>query len=387
MSLWWTQRGDLDKVQISVIEEPSLRKTSLILGPPGSGKTNVLVRRAQFVRSQGMPNVLVLSFTRSLTEFIKTGCFDSRRREIFPVACVTTIESWIQDLYRKRGVSLPDGTENLPDWKREIANNALGFRESGNMPQYDALFIDEAQDLMAEEIQLLQEWSSVLFFVGDDRQRMYREADGLAAVRTVPSLIERALPFHYRLAPIICRVADRILTPQGGGTLEGTAHYTGPKPGTVEVHGPGSKEDQLEQAAEKLKSQIRVYADLIQEGDRLAVFTARRENRDRVFEYFEQDPDLQGQSQIIRARESCDDPHDPSFDPDTPICIMTIQACKGLEFRAGHWLFCEDLQRYHDNEIYYTVVTRMKTSLDIYYTSKLPQTLAAACEPANEELW
>ena len=387
MSLWWTQREDLDKAQIAVIEDLALRKNSLILGPPGSGKTNVLVRRAQFVRSQGMPNVLVLSFTRSLTEFIKTGCFDSRGREIFPVACVTTIESWIQSLYRQHSISLPDRTDNLPDWKKEIAKDAPGFQESGKMPQYDALFIDEAQDLMVEEIQLLQEWSPVLFFVGDDRQRMYREADGLNAVRSISPLTEGTLPFHYRLAPEICRVADRILIPQGGGTLEGTAHYTGPKPGTVEIHGPGSKEDQMEQAGEKLKSQIRVYADLIQEGDRLAVFTARKENRDRVFEYFEQDPDLQGQSQIIRARESSDDPHDPAFDPDIPICIMTIQACKGLEFRAGHWIFCEDLKKYHDNEIYYTVVTRTKTSLDLYYTSELPQTLAGACEPADEDLW
>ena len=334
-----------------------------------------------------MPNVLVLSFTRALTEFIKTGCFDSSGREIFPVSCVTTIASWIQGLYHQHGVPLPEETDDLPAWKRKIASNALGFRESGNVPQYDALFIDEAQDLMAEEIQLLQEWSPVLFFVGDDRQRMYREADGLDAVQTVSPLTKHTLPFHYRLAPIICRVGDRILTPQGEGTLEETAHYTGPKPGTVGVHGPGSREYQLEQSAEKLKSQIRVYADLFQAGDRLAVFTARRKDRDRVFEYFEQDPDLQGQSQIIRAREASDDPHDPSFAPDTPISIITVKGCKGLEFRAVHWLFCEDLQKYHDNEVYYTVVTRAKTSLDIYYTSKLPQTLAGACEPANEELW
>ena len=98
MSLWWAQKNQLDKDQIELIESLPLRESFLILGPPGSGKTNVLVRRAQFVRGQNMPNVLLLTFTRSLTEFLKTGCFDAQGREIFPQSCVTTLESWQRSL-------------------------------------------------------------------------------------------------------------------------------------------------------------------------------------------------------------------------------------------------------------------------------------------------
>ena len=387
MTSWWTQRSDLDPDQISIIEDLPLRENCLILGPPGSGKTNILLRRAQFVRLQKMVNVLVLCFTRTLAEFIKTGCYDSNGRQIFPPACVMTIESWIRFLYRQHGVSLPSPMDNLPSWKRKIADNIIGCRENSSMPQYNALFIDEAQDLMVEEIRLLYEWSPVLVFAGDDRQRLYREADGLDAVRAVVPLTERSLRFHYRLAPIICRTADRILTLQDRGTLEQTSHYTGPTPATVDNHGPCTKNRQIQRAAEKLKRQIRVYADLIREGDKLAVLTARRVNRRRIFDYFEQDPDLRGKSQIIRAREGSDDDHNPSFDVDAPICIMTVHGCKGLEFRAIHWLFCDDLENYHDSEVYYTVVTRSKTSLDLYYTSHLPQTLASACEPVDRELW
>ena len=120
MSLWWTRRDQLDEEQLRMIERLPLREDHLILGPPGSGKTNVLLRRAQFVRSQGMPNVLVLSFTRPLSEFVKTGCNDDRGREIFPRSLVTTIESWTRMLYKEHGVDLPT-TEGMSFSDRKAA--------------------------------------------------------------------------------------------------------------------------------------------------------------------------------------------------------------------------------------------------------------------------
>ncbi len=60
-----------------------------------------------------MPNVLVLAFTRSLTEFVKTGCFDDQAREIFPESCVTTLESWLRWLYKEHRRALPDREDDL----------------------------------------------------------------------------------------------------------------------------------------------------------------------------------------------------------------------------------------------------------------------------------
>jgi hypothetical protein len=212
--------------------------------------------------------------------------------------------------------------------------------------------------------------------------------DGLTAIcKIVPGLKESTLPFHYRVAPEICRMADRILIPRGGGSLSSTTHYDGPRPGTINTHGPLARERQLEAAAAKLKEQVRVYAGLIQQGDRLGVIVARTDDRDAVFEYFEGDTDLAGKSKVIRSRGEEDGNYQPSFDPDIPICIVTVQGCKGLEFRSVHWLFSEELSRHHENEHYYTVVTRAKTSIDIYFTTELPQTLARAYAPARGKLW
>jgi superfamily I DNA/RNA helicase len=381
MSLWWVQKDQLDSDQIGLIEALPLRTNALVLGPPGSGKTNVLLRRAQFVRGQNMPNVLLLTFTRSLTEFVKTGCHDGQGREIFPTSLVTTLEAWQRHLYKIHQEPLPpDNGQQLTEWKKQLATGSHSFVRQRRLPKYDALFVDEAQDLLKEEVALIAQWSPVVFFVGDDRQRIYESVEGLPTIRSsIPRLQTKALPFHYRMAPEICEVADRILLPESGNSLMSTQHYSGPKPATVTIADRGlTKEEQLARVTARLKEQIRVYGDFIRQGDRIGVVVARRSDRELVFNHLEADATLNGKSKIIRARDDAEDDYDPSFAPDAPICILTVKGCKGLEFRAVHWLFADELSHFHDDEHYYTVVTRAKTSLDIYYTIVLPQTLARA---------
>lgn len=391
MSLWWVKREQLDATQRSLIENLPLGESFLVLGPPGSGKTNVLIRRAQFVRGQNMPNVKVLTFTRPLTEFVKTGCFDSQGREIFPPSCIQTLESWQRWLYAQHGADLPSTPPNMnfTEKKRQLSTGALGFIRSTRLPRYDALFVDEAQDLLPEEVALLAQWSPVLFFVADDRQRIYESRDGLDTVKNiVPTANQRSLRFHYRVAPEICQVADRILTPLGGDSLESTSLYNGPRPATITIPREGfTQGQQLDRLVAKLKDQIRVYGDRIREGDRLGVIVKLKSDRDLVYEKLESDPSLVGRSKIIRAREENDNDYDPSFENDAAICILTIQGCKGVEFRAVHWLFADTQSYHHDPEHYYTVVTRAKTSLDITFTNELPEILGRAFAERGVAPW
>ena len=380
MSLWWVTKNELDTEQMALIEDLPLQSSHLILGPPGCGKTNVLLRRAQFVRGQAMPNVLVLTFTRSLTEFVKTGCIDDQGREIFPVSCVTTIESWLRSLYKRHQIEIPESNDDFVARKRSLAKGAIRFAEVGRMPLYDTLFVDEAQDLLQEEVDVIAAWSKNRFFVGDDRQKIHSEAEGLDPVRRlVPIGNEQKLKFHYRLAPEICRVADRILVPHGGESLASTCHYNGPSPASVTMQSNAqTPADQLSTAAGRLKQQVRVYADLLAKGDRIGVIVAQRRDREVALDYFSKDPDLKGLVQIIRAREAEERDYDPAFNSDRPICILTLKGCKGLEFRTVHWLFADTLSHYHNVEDYYTVITRAKTSIDVYYTKSLPAILAGA---------
>ena len=380
MSLWWVKKNELDPEQMALIEELPLRQNFLVLGPPGCGKTNVLLRRAQFVRGQNMPNVLVLTFTRPLTEFVKTGCIDNQGREIFPQNCISTIESWLRSLHRRHDADLPAIDGNFIERKRALARGALTIAQSNRIPLYDTLFVDEAQDLLQEEVDVIAAWSRQHFFVGDDRQKIHAESEGLDPVRQlIPTAYERTLRFHYRLAPEICRAADHILIPHGGESLDSTCHYNGPQPASVTLQ-PNAQtpNEQLKAATDRLKQQVRVYEDLLKQGDRIGVIVARTDDREVVFEHLSQDSNLKSLVQIVRARGAEENDYDPAFDPERPICILTVKGCKGLEFRTVHWLFSDSLSHHHGNEDYYTVITRAKTSIDVYYTEALPEILARA---------
>src|SRR4030042_3177433 len=69
---WWVNESDLDDDQKRVIAlGPDGRH--LITGPPGSGKTNMLILRANYLSASGRPNLLILVFTRTLREFLVSG--------------------------------------------------------------------------------------------------------------------------------------------------------------------------------------------------------------------------------------------------------------------------------------------------------------------------
>jgi superfamily I DNA/RNA helicase len=62
---WWTGIQELKAEQKKVISLP-LETSHLVLGPAGSGKTNLLLLRANYFARAGQPNILILVFTRLL---------------------------------------------------------------------------------------------------------------------------------------------------------------------------------------------------------------------------------------------------------------------------------------------------------------------------------
>jgi superfamily I DNA/RNA helicase len=60
---WWSGIQELKDEQKIIISLPH-KTNRLVLGPPGSGKTNLLLLRANYFACAGHPNILLLAFTR-----------------------------------------------------------------------------------------------------------------------------------------------------------------------------------------------------------------------------------------------------------------------------------------------------------------------------------
>jgi superfamily I DNA and RNA helicase len=79
--------------------------------------------------------------------------------------------------------------------------------------------------------------------------------------------------------------------------------------------------------------------------------------------------------------------HSP-FDSNTRICVATVHAAKGLEFRALHVAECNDFEgKPHERNMVYTAITRAKTSLSLYSSGDIPgylQKALASLSPKSE---
>src|ERR1700741_2473323 len=107
---WWVGLEELNDEQKAVIALP-IGKSYLVSGPPGCGKTNLLLLRANYLYLAGQENLQVVVFTRTLQEFIVSG----GTQYDFPLGKVKTSTKFFEDLLFQYGVklSLPDDFEAL----------------------------------------------------------------------------------------------------------------------------------------------------------------------------------------------------------------------------------------------------------------------------------
>ncbi|SCW34212.1 AAA family ATPase [Ancylobacter rudongensis] len=374
MSLLWRRRRDLHQDQINAIEGLPSSGKYLLLGPPGSGKTSILLHRGQFLRlpPHQLANVILVTFSRTLREFISLSGDDR-----FPSELIHTQRSLVDMLFQSYGEHPPTVDGDLLEQNRaraEAANELLALR--GRKIMYDAVLIDEIQDLCEAELKLLTSISDRVMLVGDIRQQVYRSSDVMAAAA---GLCDRTIELrhHFRISQDICLVADRIIR-NSDFSLAEYAHYVGPTPTRPSVIGPLSPEAQVSAVAEALDLQLDTYND---PSDLLGVVVGRTEECDDILERFRAIPKLRNRCGVFHSGVV-----NRQFGQDCRICITTVQSCKGLEFRALHWPFA-DATPYLTRQKAYTVVTRAKSSLTLYRHGALPAILSGAIPPTPQRLF
>jgi superfamily I DNA/RNA helicase len=364
MDAWWRELRELRDEQREVIALPP-DGSFLVNGPPGSGKTNLLLLRANYLANTEHANLAIVVFNRTLCEFIRAG----GENYDFDTDNVLTSRQFFERLLAEAHASYERGGSFNADRRHRLAALNAVIPE-GRDPIYDILLLDEAQDYLAGELHLFRRLADNLFMVADLRQQIY-PGEPVGAV--LQAMVDRVLPlrYHYRSGQVICQVADEIGKTFSGGyePILPTCNYNSPdmRP-SVEIFA-GDIRAQAAEISERLRVQRRTYPEGF-----LGVICPRI-------------AEVRAISDALSASglgdEICVQDREDGYQriqADRPIWLSTIHSAKGLEFRAVHVAGAEHVKsfRAEQKRLAYTGVTRAKTSLVVYHHKALPPYFDAA---------
>lgn len=358
MDTWWRNPKELDSDQRAVIALPP-DGSFLVKGPPGSGKTNLLLLRANYLTINEHPNLTVVVFNRTLREFIRAGAENYN----FSPDRIVTLRQMLDTLLSEANVEHDVKEDFHADRVSRLAAVNDVF-EMGREPIYDVILLDESQDYLADELRLFKRLSHHIFLVADSRQQIYA---GGSKPDLMEDLVDKVLSlrYHYRNGQPICDVADAIgaTFSMGYDPIGPTCNYNSPKlKPSVEVE-QRDLDAQIGIIAERLKVQLRTYP-----GELLGVICPRNVDLKKIAVGLEAKglgPDL-----CVQQR---DEGYQP-IEPTKSIWVSSVHSAKGLEFRAVHFACAEYVSQFgpEQKRLAYTGVTRAKTSLSIFHDGVLP---------------
>ena len=346
--IWWVRAADLDDDQKKVLALPPDGK-HLVTGPPGSGKSNLLILRAKYLIGMGKQNFRVLAFNQTLVRFLRAG-------KAVPDDKIVTAQSWLENqLWDLEAQSI---NEPVFEKKRPALCAALlrHLRQNKKQGLIHTLLIDEVQDYSTEEISLFDEIAENLFLVGDIRQAIDATDTThrtLEEMRGRFNVVE--LETHYRIGRNICALADRIARPSKGHKLIGDGcRYDEAKNESKVEHIVLPLPEQIAMIGERIKNQLDTFPD-----EFIGVLCPTNDVLDVVASELER-----SLGTVVNVQRS-QDYHD--FDLKHPVIVSTIHSGKGLEYRCVHIPSTETLKKGpRSRELIYTAVTRAKTSVVIY---------------------
>lgn len=374
---WWRTIGQISEAQRELIRLPAHGK-HLFEGPPGSGKTNLLLLRAEYMAvSAACKNSLILTYTSSLANFIRSGI---GAKQLISQSQIKTYHAWAYDhiTHHLGERPLPPNSDFDDDARAEILR--LVVEANKNLPSpklYDAIFVDEAQDLSLPELKELLRLSDNICICGDTRQGIYYR-DGLDIADEL-GLEKHVLTEHFRIGHKIARVADRLLPPEEGqDSLENSSKYNSKLQGdsSAKLHICDNRDDQFEVMINLIRVQLEAFNN-----DSIGIFCGTKLTRQELRDRFDE-TDL---SDLVCVHGI---DKNPSF-TNTPIHVLTIHGAKGTEFRAVHLFGTEELKSgpLRRTKLSYTAVTRAKTALNAYKTGETTKALESAfAEPVHFDL-
>lgn len=359
---WWIKEEQLDEDQ-KVFAGLGPTGNHLITGPPGCGKTNLLLLRAKYMYRAGQTNILVIVFTKTLQEFIQHGS----NAYGLPGGVVLTLGKWQRDFLRENGVKFKP-TGSFEEQREQLADEIAKLIDAKKMGKtFDAIFLDEAQDYLPAEIEAFGKLGKTLTAAADIHQKIY-DVDCMEEIRKIIKQ-EHPMRYHYRLGRKICILADGMKKNSAEyQPLLPTCNYNEPaRPSSVELIPCQTFAEQTAKIVDKVRVQLKAYPDEL-----LGILCPKNEELDRVWDAISK-TDL---APLCMKQGGGDH---SAFDDTKTIHVGNIHSAKGVEFRTVHLAYAESLKDFsYGRNIAFTAVTRAKTSLSIYHIGPIPGYLRQA---------
>jgi superfamily I DNA/RNA helicase len=212
VSTWLIPRAELTPEQLRAVEL-SPGEHRVILGGPGSGKTQILLHRAQFLANHfrsGPERFRIMVYTSVLKHYIESAfpLLD------LPPENVLTFDDWCLHWHKAniRGRVPWDAEEKRPDFaaiRQAVMGRLMGTRE----PLFDFVLIDEGQDLEPEVFKLLRAISRHVTVCLDHKQQIYDHRSSEAMILDALGVRKRNINLleGFRCSPYLVRLAAELI--------------------------------------------------------------------------------------------------------------------------------------------------------------------------------
>ncbi|MEW6751172.1 MAG: 3'-5' exonuclease [Candidatus Latescibacterota bacterium] len=381
LTIFRPPEGDEDVVRVMDRQQEAMAKSlgdghRVIRGVAGSGKTLILVYRAQLLaRALPQHRFLLACYNRSLAGELRALLDEYPNIEVCNIDRLMSREIYAAGLVHPGYVNDPTG--------EEVAKAALEALQAGQGERYRAVLIDEGQDFSTSYLRfalgLLQEGADDFVIVADSAQRIYRRACSWKSAGIQAQGRTRILRVNYRNTREILAFASAFLL--AGGDVEtdvnpdaenedavippDTAKRSGPQP-VLRVCGDSAEEtravvQQVESWVARAAGSrsIGVLYGTSGDGGAAAVYDALCAAGIDVF-WVTDSADRTARDRLCSA--------------ESPVVLCTVQSAKGVEFPKVVLclLWKDDLEPAENRKLTYVGMTRASNELTVVTTRSNP---------------
>jgi len=351
---WLPAFRDLDYEQTTTVTNCTKPGKLLVYGPAGSGKTAITLFAAKTLYDQKRTFKIVV-YTNVLLRFITAGAADLN----LPSDSATTLYSWVWKLHKDQLGNPPDtGDDKYSVWVDAL----LSYWRShpSQIPRYDYLLVDEAQDFKPNVAALLCMMSKNIVVAADLAQSLYENIQDRETLqsRWAPLNTTHEVRHNYRNPKSIAALAAVFLTPSKGSKADFLDRVKGRTGETPPIW------YQLSNHSE----QIDRICDIIGQARgsvRVGIFYRRRKHLDEAQRLLVQ--------RGVRVQVALDRNGTYDFNNSLPV-LTTAHSAKGLEF---DWVILPGLDDdkwdgdphdVNERNLFFVALTRTKEKLYLFST-------------------